>query len=158
MLKHATLPALLVLAASAHAADPKTEIGKLYQAYVVAVKAKKFNAIEGMLTPNFTVENQGQTFQRTQAIQMMKQALGEAKIDELKSKITAFTLKGNAATVNTEETMKLQLKNAANGKLSKVVVISTSKDSWVKVKDKWLLQKSTAIANKTYVDGQLQKS
>lgn len=149
-------PALVVGLAMASAfADTQSDIKALYANYAKALKSSNFPALEKMLSPKFSVVEGGKTYNREQALGMMKQNLSVMKFQSISFKFGAFKAAGANTVVTVSEAMVLKAPNPQTKKESVINVTSTSEDTWTKSGKSWLLLKSATKSQKVTVDGKV---
>ncbi len=130
-----------------------TMITRRYAQFASALKRKDLNPIRAMLSKDFTFVDMGKPRDTEYFIEALHQALPLIK-EEYRQyfRITAFTTAGRNANAKVSFIVST-LRKRKNGQLDKMESVSVFEDSWVQIKSKWYLHKSTYIAVQFYRNG-----
>lgn len=164
MLLRRTLPIALalyaatILAPGAARADATSAARKAIQTLYNkqnAAAAKK--DVEGTLanrTSDFeAIAVNGQKLTLEQVRQNVESLLAMAKSIKATTVIKSFQLKGNNATVKTQEHAAFVVTNPQTHKPAKVVIEATSQDTWIKSGKGWQIKRTKSLTEKMSVNG-----
>ena len=144
--------------APAHADEAATrkaldsQYAKISQAY----KTKTLKPLQDVTSPDFVLTVPGgRSITRQQAEQQMTTYLSFiVSVTNAKEKISKVTLKGNEATVETQETIEgVMADMQSQGKTHSMGMTNQNRDTWVKTGGTWLRKHSTILKGTLTTDG-----
>ena len=124
-----------------------------YQKVVTALKKKDVKAVMSMMTPDATATEMGQTMNRAQFEQMLKQSLGMMEFESMSVKFTKVVVKRDIADTEYTEIAKSKIKGP-DGKVSMTEMVSKYKTTFQKIGNDWKMKASTTLGQpEMKVDG-----
>ena len=153
--KLAPVAALLATSALLCAASPKTDMDKLTQQWVTAIKTKDAKWIMGNTTPDFVVILQnGKKYTRDQATQSMKEMFTAiTKVDRVEAKVTLVKVKGDAVIATVESLVHAY--GNFGGKPGSFSDSATDEETWVKVKGQYKLKLDKTLKEVAKINNQV---
>lgn len=127
-----------------------------YESLVSAMKAKDVKKVTTYLHPQYTEIADGVVVSRADVVKRMPERLKLVAQYGQKPKVTKVQVIGNTATVIVE----MNFKAVMTEKKKKVTYTSISRlnDTWIKVKDQFMLYRSTVAYSETKRDGKVVKA
>jgi ketosteroid isomerase-like protein len=150
--------AAIVLASVSRAcfADANADAKKAIQAaankamqYIVK---EDFDSLTKMCTADCTFTDSGQTMDVKQMVSMMKAEMAKCKDTKMASTILTCSVKGNIATCTTHDIMSTS-EQGPDKKWHKFMTDGTSKDTFTKSGNIWLMKSSITVSEKMTMDG-----
>ena len=140
--------ALLAISSAALAETPaqaRKAIEAIYAKEMAALARRDIDTVFAYQTPDYVaISKSGQRLSREQANQMGRQLTLMKSVDA-KTKIVAFTLKGETALVRTQNRLRATAADPQTGKPLSAVIDGVEDDTWVKRSGKWLIKQSREI-------------
>jgi hypothetical protein len=155
-------PALHAPARAADAQAVRRELAGHYTEYGRLLKQEhRYPVKQHFLkytTEDFVLKEGGRTVNREDAAEQMEEGpMAVARFTRYDVKIISLTLKGDQAVVVYRDSAAGTLPDA-HGTSHRLVVTSTTRDTWVKTDEGWLTRLSEILASKIYVDGKELKA
>ena len=152
------LVALLLICACLGLADNAKSVRKIldanYKAVSAAMEHNHIDTVAAMLTDDFIVVSpEGQKVNKSQIITQFRALAGNLHDAKWVRKIKSLTLQGNLAIVIVDGNFRGTL-TGQDGQPHVLGQTATSKDTWIKVNNKYLLKKSEVQKNSMTMDGQ----
>lgn len=154
---------LAVLAAGAALAAPaaeqaaRRELTALYAQFGRLLKEQHRYPLKQFFlkhtTENFVLKQDGRTFTREDAAELMEAGpMAIVRFTGHDLKIVSLTLKGNQAVVHYRDRTTGLIPDR-EGNTHKLVMTSTTRDTWVKTDEGWMTRLTEVLTSKTLVDG-----
>lgn len=141
------------------AADSKTvqrELQKQYEVAAGAIVKRDTSSLMSIMADNLTSRRpNGQVWNRNQLQVYMNLTLGALKtIDSAKFKVVRVTTKGDEIIAFVDHTVSGTM-SGNQGKVSRIVDISTDRDVWVKTSKGWRIKFTECVKEKVTLDGKI---
>lgn len=154
-MKSILVASLLLAGAAVVLADQKADLQKQYNGISAAVKKKDLKASMAYLTSDYVdIDIKGKKHSRKEFEALIKQQFQlPLKMSTFDIKVTKVTPKGADLVVENSSKLIFSITDPNTKKTHKLEQNSTSRDVWVKSKEKWLLKSSTTLTQKRTIDG-----
>jgi len=108
-------------------------------------------------TEDYVLKQDGKTYSREDTAEMMEEgAMAMARFTGHQLKITSLAVKGNQAVVVYRD-RTIAVMEDANDDVHKIVMTTTTRETWVKRPEGWMTRRTEVLNSKTLVDGKEMK-
>jgi hypothetical protein len=140
----------------------RKELGALYAQYGRLLKNEFRYPLKQFFlkhsTEDFLLKQDGKTYTREEAAELMEEgAMAMARFTGHDLKITSLTLKGDQAIVVYQDRATALMEDA-NENVHKIVMTSTTRDTWVKRPEGWMTRLTEVLTSKTLMNGKELKA